>query len=495
MGRIAKQALSNSVLISIGTVIGYLNIILLFPKIFEENEFGLTRVLLSFSGIIAIFSQFGFTNVIIKFFPYYKENEKKRQTFLFLVFSFPFIVITIISLFLLLLKPFIATLFSERSSLFLDYYYLIIPLSYCQLYFHILSSYLRAIFKSVQPLALQEIGVRSTVTGLILAYHFDYLDFYHFIIFFVAFHAVPSVVMMINNFSFRPQLFRLGSLNMLDLRSIFSFASFNFLNRASGNLTKRIDILMLSSLAGLKEVGIYTIAFLIGSFIEFASQGLRQISTPFVATAFAEKDFNKVSEVNKKASVNQLILGGLLVALIFPNAQQILTIINENYKVAHNVIIFIGLSRLMMVGAGVTPQIIDHSVYYKFNLLFKIIQLIILVVLNYLLIKMIGIDGAALATMIAVMTESSLKLIFTWGKMGFNPFSLDTLKTLFSIGLALMVGYFLKDFKFSFLPGWMDIYLNLIYQSSIIGIIFLASVIYLKPSDDLDNLIKKYAPF
>ncbi len=495
MGKIVKQALSNSVLISIGTVIGYLNIILLFPNIFEENEFGLTRVLLSFSGIIAIFSQFGFSNVIIKFFPYYKNNTQKKHTFLTLVFCFPFLLMTIFSISLIIFEPYLAPLFSEKASLLLDYYYLIIPLSYFQLYFHLLSSYLRVIFKSVQPLALQEIGVRSLVTISILAFYFKLIDFNQFVILFVAIHALPSLIMILKNFSFNPKLLNIGHISIIDLKHIFSFASFNFLNRASGNLTKRVDLLMLSSLAGLKDVGIYTIAFLIGSFIEFASQGLRQISTPFVATAFAEKDLNKVSEVNKKASVNQLILGSLLVAIIFPNAQQILSIINENYEVAHKVIVFIGLSRLMMVGAGVTPQIIDHSAYYKFNLLFKVIQLIILVVLNYLLIKMIGIDGAALATMIAVMTESSLKLIFTWRKMGFNPFSLDTLKTLFSLGLALGVGYYLKDFEFSFLPGWMHIYLNLIYQSFAISIIFLGSIIYLKPSDDLQKLIGKYAPF
>jgi O-antigen/teichoic acid export membrane protein len=495
MGQVIRQALSNSFLIYTGTFVGYINVVLLFPSFFGADQFGLTRALLSFSGLLAILCQFGFSNVILKYYPYFKNKPQKKATFLFTALCTPLLLFIILSVFLYFFQSGLILLFEENSTLFVDYYYLVFPLAFFQLYFQILSAYSRTLLRSVLPIALQDIGVRISVTILILTTEFKLINFETFIYFFIILHSIPSIGILISNFKEFSLNINLKNLNRHEFISIFSFSFYNYLNIASGNLTRRVDVLMLTSLAGLKEVGIYTIAFFIGSFIGTVSKGLRQISTPFIANAFAQNDLTKINELNKKISINQLLTGGFVFVLIFLNVNEILKIINENYTSASLVVLFIGFSRLFMTSAGATTQLINYSKFYRFNLVFKTFQLLILIVLNYIFIKSMGIIGAGLATMIAFVTEATLKIFFTWYKLRFQPYSIKTFKAAFILGICLLSGLLLPEIAVQSFHFKINLLLSIALESFIVLGIFISQLLLLKPSDDLDNLIKKYTPF
>ena len=77
MGEIAKQGSRNVVLMYSGAIIGFVNTILLYPKILPKAEYGLISLILSISMLVASISSFGAPNALIRFFPHFRNEEEK----------------------------------------------------------------------------------------------------------------------------------------------------------------------------------------------------------------------------------------------------------------------------------------------------------------------------------------------------------------------------------------------------------------------------------
>ena len=72
MANIRKQAITSSILLYIGFVIGAINICLYTKNgVFTEAQFGLTRLFFDFSTNIYAFSSLGAISFFYKFYPYY----------------------------------------------------------------------------------------------------------------------------------------------------------------------------------------------------------------------------------------------------------------------------------------------------------------------------------------------------------------------------------------------------------------------------------------
>ena len=105
-------------------------------------------------------------------------------------------------------------------------------------------------------------------------------------------------------------------------------------------------------------------------------------------------------------------------------------------------------------------------------------------VLNRILIDFMGIQGAALATLLVVALFSLLKLIYVSKKMKMQPFTSKTMVLLLIITIMFMIFYFI-DLPF-------NAYLNILIKSSLITVIFVFLVIKLKLSVDMNLMIDRY---
>lgn len=148
MGRIQAQALKNTVFSYIGLVLGYLNVVILFPAYFSVEEFGLIQLLAGMAIVYSQLSALGLTNAIVRFFPFFKTDDKKHGGFLFLVMLIAIAGFVIVTLIYVVLKPFISAQFIENSALYVDYYYFLVPISFFQLLFTVFEGVTRAVHRS-----------------------------------------------------------------------------------------------------------------------------------------------------------------------------------------------------------------------------------------------------------------------------------------------------------------------------------------------------------
>jgi O-antigen/teichoic acid export membrane protein len=185
----------------------------------------------------------------------------------------------------------------------------------------------------------------------------------------------------------------------------------------------------------------------------------------------------------KKSSVTLQVIGGLIYIGILVNIKQLYEILpDEGYDQGLFVVFTIGLSKYFDVILGNNNAIIFNSKYYKTVLLLGVLLVFVIVGLNLIFIPKYGINGAALATLIAIGMYSLAKLLFVVFKMKLFPF---TKKTIISIVITLVLFLAFYFWEFPFHP-----IINIGLKSLLISVIYLALHFYFKVSSDINFVIR-----
>jgi O-antigen/teichoic acid export membrane protein len=108
MNLLQKQGFFNSIILYIGTALGFFNLIILFQRYLSIEEIGFFQLLIAISMLYSQLASVGISNVILRYYPYHKTTDRKHGGFVSFIFVFgltSFIVFTI--LFILFKTPII----------------------------------------------------------------------------------------------------------------------------------------------------------------------------------------------------------------------------------------------------------------------------------------------------------------------------------------------------------------------------------------------------
>lgn len=485
MGIIIRQSIQNTIISYSGIVLGFITTILLYPVILTPEQYGLTRVLISISTVAAQFAHLGIKNVTIRFFPYFKNKSEGNHGFLFWVVSVPFFGFLLFWGIYYFLEPAIIEYYVEKSSLFTSYAGYVIPLVLFIIYFEVLNNYVRSLFDSTTGSLLNEVLLRIIIIGILAAYAYNWIDFNSFVTLFVATYAVPPIALLIY-LGVLGELSLLPDFNFLKPRlskEIASYVLYSLLGGVSTMIVGNIDIIMLASLAGLTDTGIYAIAFYMGSVIAVPQRSIGKIGGPMLANAIKEKAMKTVEEIYRRSSINQIIAGGLLLIGIWGNLDNLFRILPQEYASGGWVIIVIGFAKLFDMASGLNGMIILNSKYYRLDLWTTIFLVFFSIAANYLLIPVYGILGAAIATAGTLFVYNLIKLVIVWNKFNMQPFRANILWVVVIAAITLAIALQI--------PKIGRTSVDIICRSSIITTIYLGSIYLLRVSDDLNNLINE----
>ena len=202
---------------------------------------------------------------------------------------------------------------------------------------------------------------------------------------------------------------------------------------------------------------------------------------PLIAKAWEKQDFKQIHKLYEKSSINQLIFGGFFFLCIWLNINEIFGLLPEKFQGGKWVVFFIGLSQLFNITSGINGVIIVNSKYYRYDLITNLFLVFFTITANYFLIPIYGINGAALATALSVFLFNFIRLIFIKVKMDMHPFNIKTLYTI----LLLLTIYFLSKY----IPIFGNIYLDLLWKSCYVLMLFVPMVLWLKLSEDINNIV------
>ena len=118
MGIIARQATQNTVLAYLGIALGFVNVVVLYPRVLAADEFGLTRLLVSIATIAAQMAQFGGENTVIRYFPYFRDPTRAHRGILGQLLVFATVVGLLACLVLAVLHGHLTQVFADRNALY-----------------------------------------------------------------------------------------------------------------------------------------------------------------------------------------------------------------------------------------------------------------------------------------------------------------------------------------------------------------------------------------
>src|SRR5690606_18650527 len=82
MGIIIRQGFYTSLITVLGIVIGYINLLYLYPRFLETEQIGLLRTIQDASILLAPFAQVGLAQTIIRFYPQFSSEPSRGIGFI-----------------------------------------------------------------------------------------------------------------------------------------------------------------------------------------------------------------------------------------------------------------------------------------------------------------------------------------------------------------------------------------------------------------------------
>ena len=173
MGVIAKQSIRGTIVTYLGIAVGIVTTFFVLTRFLTTEEIGLARVLIDAATLFIGLAQLGTNASIIRFYPYFKENESDEDHgFFFWALVVPFIGFVFFAALYWACRVPIETWFGDKSPMFVDYYYFVLPLAFFMLYQTICESTCNVLMHIVVPRAVRELVVRVGMLVVYLLYAF-----------------------------------------------------------------------------------------------------------------------------------------------------------------------------------------------------------------------------------------------------------------------------------------------------------------------------------
>ncbi|MFB6454364.1 lipopolysaccharide biosynthesis protein [Chitinophaga sp. Hz27] len=487
MGIVRKQSFYSTISIYLGFAFGAFNLVVLMPKFLTQDEIGLTRVLIDVATLMGTVATLGTVPVINKFFPFYqdylspKKNDLPKLTAWVSIIGF-----VLFLLFALTFKGSIIKSFSNKSPLFIEYFYAIYPLTFFIMVYNLLEGFAWGLHKTVVSNFLKEGAMRMVATIILVLMPILGISFKWYIDYFWIPYAFP-VVFLFLALRKTKQLYFVKGISSVTRRlgkRMLLFSSYVFTSNVFTLLRKMNDVLLIAHTSGLGNAGIFSYAVFVTNFMDVPQRSMYAITTPLLAVAWKNKDMAKIDELYKKSSITLSIIGMAIFGAIWLSHNNLVLFLQmfrgDDWSIISSIIFVLGLSKMIDLITGVNNQIIQTSSYWRFDFICSVLLVILSVVLIYNLLTIYGPIGAAYADLITVFLWNLIRYLFILVKFKIQPLSVKTLWALLlgAAGIVLL----------QYIPFIMNIYVDSIVRSGLFLVLYGLAAVKLNLSEDVNAM-------
>jgi len=488
MGIIKKQSIQSTIYNYLGVGLGFLNSAILLPLLLSEEQVGLLWFLNSFSAIFAGFCTLGIPLISVKIFPRLRDESNAHQGY------FSFLLLTTIFGSILGLLVFWGAgdwLISEKNSVrdFAPFAVVFSALFVFRVFSKNFDSFIRMLMNTVLGTFLENFVLKLVIFAA-LAYYFWIHEYSFTILFFIYAFALslPGIISIVYIFFKGHFNLKLSAFNRASKpwrREILTLSIYGLLGTLGSIIILEVDTVMVGNMLDMKQVAIYRTAFFFGLFCSIPARALRRISVVVIAEAWQKNDLETIKDIYHKSSLTLFLIGVYLFLGVWVNLDYVLQILPASYADGKMVILIIGIAQLIDLVAGVNTEIIASSPYYKYTTYFIGLLIVLVIILNYLLIPLYGIEGAALASLLSLASYNLLKFIFLKQKLNFQPINYKVIVIMMIAGLSLTIINYA-------LPVLENTYLGILITGSTLTLLYWIPVYLLKVSADVNQTIDKY---
>jgi O-antigen/teichoic acid export membrane protein len=471
MSKITQQSIQTTIFSYIGVLLGYINVLWLYPYALDAIELGTFRTIQDLGLLFVPFAQLGVGHGITRFFPKLEQNQSAFLSYSLALSLFGFGAVTLI---FFGFKSQIMGLFATNSPEVLNFLGVVLLITLFALLSSVMDAYSRSYLKIAIPTFFREVFLRLLTSVLVGIYLLGWINFDQVMLGLVVVYGMALLGVL-------AYLIWLGKVHIdfnwknfpPGFRSSFiRFSLITFLATAASTLIMKIDSIMVSSMVSLEANAIYSIAFYMALVVELPRRAISQVAMPVIADHFAKDQMGEINKLYRQLSNRQLYICLLLFALIWSNIDSIYHFVpnREIYQAGKYVVFYIALGKIFDVAFSVNSEILVFSKYYRFNLVLTIAMSILIIGVNYWLIPLYGIEGAAIGSASVMLAFNLVKYGYLKIKLQLDPFSYETLKILF-------VGVMIFTLRDVYLDGIHPVIMIGLKSILILGMFFFWSMI------------------
>ena len=213
----------------------------------------------------------------------------------------------------------------------------------------------------------------------------------------------------------------------------------------SYQVLNQMDTLMLGHFASEADVGIYSVATKVSSFMMI---GL-EIALPIVAPLFSQ--FSQTHNMELTAALFRTVTKWLcysalaMFACIAIFRTELLHVFGRSFTAGNTALLVLAAGQLVNVGAGPTGALLTMTGRQKWEMANTFCMVAFNFVLNLILIPRMGVIGAAIAMAASIATINGLKLVQVYMLLGLRAHNLKYLKGVLAIGGGALIAHLLYN--------------------------------------------------
>ncbi|MDH4473572.1 MAG: polysaccharide biosynthesis C-terminal domain-containing protein [Fluviicola sp.] len=335
--------------------------------------------------------------------------------------------------------------------------------------------------------------MRLVVTGAIILYAFGTIDFFTLLVLHSMSFVLPTLVITLQMFRNKELHLKISDISIPRRfkKILLTYSLFSYFNFIGILLVLSLDVIMVASMVGLAETGVFSTIVYIVSGLLVPYKSLLRISAPFVAKYWKERNMVEMKDLYTRISSISLVIGFFVFLVFWENRTELFHFLRESFHEGIPVFLILMIGRLVDMYCGINGAIFITSKKYKYDLIFTAILLVSVVGLNFIFIPLYGMYGAALSTTIAYVLYNLARLIFVFSVYNLHPFKKGH--------LYVMAVFFLSLLMMEQLPVFFgNELISIVLKGILVLVTFILPIYLLKLDADvvgyLDKIRNKFLP-
>jgi len=186
-------------------------------------------------------------------------------------------------------------------------------------------------------------------------------------------------------------------------------------------MNAKVDTLMLGMLQGAEWVGIYTAANRAPELITFCLLAASASLSPAVASLYAKRDMARLQRVVTRGArivlVGSLVVGGAFVVF----GRWFLLLFGPDFVSGHTTLVILSISRILSASLGAVGMLLVMTGHERDVARAVAVGFVLNVALDWLLIPVLGMNGAAIGSASSMMVWNGILVAQVWRRLRINP--------------------------------------------------------------------------
>ncbi|MDD5331708.1 MAG: flippase [Candidatus Nanoarchaeia archaeon] len=246
------------------------------------------------------------------------------------------------------------------------------------------------------------------------------------------------------------------------------------------------DTIMIGFFRTMSEVGIYNAVMPLSQLMHIFTTAFIALFLPIITELFAKNNLEEINQIYKTILKWVLIINLIILSLFLTFPSQILTILfGPEYSIGATSLMILSVGAFLYSFALISFQILIIFKETKRIMFISIAATLINIILNYLLIPRMGINGASIATSISFLIFSILIFLKSTNLIKRYPISSKFLNVIFCSVVSLSFLILIKGYV-----NFNNKILNLIVLGVSLIIVYLILLIITKSfgKEDIDTI-------